>query len=117
MIRPPKSICWFISGAFLLILACASAKDSFHPDALPENTQLQTVVQTGHAAPITSVSFSYDGRYVLSGSKDHTMKLWDVFSGREIRTFRGHTDTVSTVAFVPRSRLVISGSWDHTLKI
>ena len=31
-----------------------------------------------HATEITSVVFSADGRYVISGNSDATLKLWDV---------------------------------------
>ena len=42
------------------------------------------------ATSVQSVSFSPDGKLALSGSEDKTLKLWDVASGKEIRTFRGH---------------------------
>jgi len=55
------------------------------------------------------VAFSPDGRYALSGSPDNTMKLWDVSSGMEIRTFQGHTNSVNSVAFSPDGRYALSG--------
>ena len=58
-------------------------------------------VQMGHSDNVTSVSFSPDGRYMLSGSSDDTMKLWEVSSGREIRTFQGDSSSVTSVAFSP----------------
>jgi WD40 repeat protein len=113
----PKWCSIFIFCMMLLVLSCASTEDVTIPTELSKGAKLETVVQTGHSASITSIAFSLDGRYVLSGSKDHTVKLWDVFLGREIRAFKGHSDVVSAVAFIPKSRLIISGSWDNTLKI
>ena len=46
-------------------------------------------VQTGHSSSADSIAFSPDGRYVLSGSGDKTLKLWEVATGREIRLLKG----------------------------
>jgi WD40 repeat protein len=54
---------------------------------------------------------------ILSGSSDHTLKLWDVQSGQEVRTFKGHEDSVTGVCFAPGGKTILSGSDDHTLKL
>jgi DNA-binding beta-propeller fold protein YncE len=71
----------------------------------------------GHADWVTSVAFSPDGKQVFSGSYDKTLKLWDVSTGREIRTFSGHSDIVTSVAFSPDGKQLLSGSEDETLKL
>jgi len=73
--------------------------------------------QMGHSNWVRSVTFSPDGRMVLSGSNDNTLKLWDVATGRELRTFSGHTGIVNSVTFSPDGRQVLSGSYDNTLKL
>jgi WD40 repeat protein len=50
---------------------------------------VQVVFQTGHAYGITALAISRDGRLILSGASDETVKLWDVASGRELRTLTG----------------------------
>lgn len=66
---------------------------------------------------VTCVAFSPDGKYALSGSWDNTLKLWEINSGKEIRTFTGHTGGVHSVAFSPDGRYFLSGSDDCTTRI
>ena len=52
------------------------------------------------------------------GSYDDTIKLWDVASGRELRTLGGHSDAVNSVAFSPDGRiLACGGPDDNTIKL
>src|SRR5262249_35121709 len=44
-------------------------------------------------------------------------KLWDVESGRVLRSFTGHGGWVSSVAFSPNGRLALSGSYDGTMRL
>jgi WD40 repeat protein len=71
----------------------------------------------GHSSSVSSVAFSPDGKQVISGSIDNTLKLWDVATSREIRIFSGHSGRVFSIAFSPDGKQVISGSWDKTLKL
>lgn len=68
---------------------------------------------SGHEQPVTSLSFSSDGATLASGSPDRTIRLWDVESGRLIRTINNDAarDYV-TVVFSPDGRFLASGSSD-----
>jgi WD40 repeat protein len=60
---------------------------------------------------VLSVAFSPDGRQVLSGSSDGTMRLWSVSRGKELRRFGGQMGLVQSVAFSPDGRFVLSGEY------
>lgn len=74
---------------------------------------------TGHTAEVWSVAFSRDGRWLASASNwpDSTIKLWDVETGLEIRSFSGHDDGVRGIAFSSDGRWLASASFDHTIKL
>ncbi len=70
-----------------------------------------------HNYTVFSTGFSPDGKYVVTGSWDNTMKLWDVKTGKLIRTFIGHQFAVFGVDFSPDGKYLISSSKDNTIKL
>ncbi len=68
---------------------------------------------SGHKAHVRSVRFSHDGRLLVSGSHDNTVKVWSVETGSAIKTFRGHDSWVRACAFHPNGRSILSGSHDQ----
>lgn len=74
------------------------------------------VVQLGHSSFVTAVSFSADGRFILTGSQDTTARLWEAATGKEIRRFIGHSAAISEVAFTSDNDVVTS-SLDGTARL
>ena len=69
----------------------------------------------GHNDGVMSVVFSPDGKKVISGSLDGTIRIWDVPTRTDaIRTLRGHEDPVLSLAFSPDGTRLVSGSNDKT---
>ncbi|MCA2618423.1 hypothetical protein, partial [Microcystis sp. M099S2] len=71
----------------------------------------------GHDNSVLSVNFSPDGKTLVSGSDDKTIKLWNVETGKEIRTLYGHDNSVTSVNFSPDGKTLVSGSDDNTIKL
>ena len=65
----------------------------------------------------SNVSFSPDGRTIVSGSSDNTVKVWNSATGQEMQTFKGHANAVECVGFSPDGTRVVSGSTDSTLRL
>ncbi|MBM5817458.1 MAG: hypothetical protein FJ083_13005, partial [Cyanobacteria bacterium K_Offshore_surface_m2_239] len=72
----------------------------------------------GHTSWVRSVAFSPDGKRIVSGSDDKTLRIWDSATGKPIGPpLQGHSNTVASVAFSPDSRYIVSGSLDSTLRL
>jgi len=86
------------------------------PALHPAGTALLRTLE-GHSDWVNHVAVSPDGRRAVSTSRDKTLKVWDLESGRRVCTLEGHSSYVFGVAVSPDGRRVISGSSDYTLKV
>jgi WD40 repeat protein len=88
-------------------LACISDKDTIWP--------VRTLA--GHTDWVNAVAVTADGKLAVSASRDCTLKVWELDSGRELRTLAGHTDWVYAMAVTADGKLAVSASRDRTLKV
>jgi len=79
--------------------------------------KLETVVQRGHNAAIKAAVFTSDGKYMLTGSRDKTAKLWDLNNGRELKTYFGHESTINGIALSPDGKYFATSSADKTARL
>ncbi len=105
------------TGPLILLLLAAVLAWAMPEEAVSADERPDIFVQMGHSGKVNAVAFSPDGRYALSGGEDYVLKLWEVSSGMEIRTFRGHRNWVTSVAFSPDGKYALSGSRDNTLRL
>ncbi len=77
----------------------------------------ELVMQTGHPGGPTAVAFSPDTRLAVTGGSDNTVKLWDMGTGRELRTLRGFSRPADRVAFSVDGRAMMAASDDGTLRV
>jgi eukaryotic-like serine/threonine-protein kinase len=81
------------------------------------NTGNQLRTLHGHTGSVLSLSFSADGKRLVTGSKDETVRIWDPERGEAIGVYRGHAGDVGRVAFRPDGKFVVSSGEDHSLRI
>jgi WD40 repeat protein len=107
-----------ISLAFTVILAAfilpwlPAAEDGTGPGLI--------AILQGHTEAVYSVAFTPDGKHIVTGSGDHTVKVWDSATGKEIKSLggpAGHQNLVLSVSVSPDGSLIASGGSDNTARI
>ncbi len=71
----------------------------------------------GHAAEVTSIAFSPDGKYLASGSIDKTVRFWRVDTCQQVAKVRAGDAGILCLAFSADGRLLASGGRDKTIRI
>lgn len=77
----------------------------------------RTFSAEGHESDVNCIAITTDGKRIVSGSKDNTIRVWDLETGDQIRVLVGHEDEVKAVTITQDGRFIISGSWDKTIRI
>lgn len=85
--------------------------------AIGVNAQtIEVVTQERSKGIINQLKYSQDGTLLASGSKDdHSVKVWDIKSGKIIGTLDAHEAIISTFEFSPNGKKMLSSSQDGKL--
>jgi RNA polymerase sigma factor (sigma-70 family) len=65
---------------------------------------------------VSCLASSSDGTVLASGGSDETIRLWEVSSGKLLRTLHGHTNHLLCLAFAPDGKTLVSSGKDLTLR-
>ncbi len=71
----------------------------------------------GHTDAVESISLSPDDKYAVSGSRDKTVRVWEVATGELITMLEAHTNQVRSVVWSRDGQCFVSGSFDKTVRI
>ncbi len=87
------------------------------PALTPTTAALEQVL-TGHDDEVLSVAITADGTTAVSGSRDGTVRVWDLTTGREQAKFTGSDyGAVVSVAITADGTTAVSGGWDGMVRV
>ncbi len=103
-------------GEYRVAASVAGVSDEVTFSATAKNTTIipDTPIKTltGHTDYVSSVKYSPDGKALVTGSFDRTVRLWDAVTGQPRVTITGFTHSVYSVAYSPDGRtLAANGNW------
>ena len=81
------------------------------------NTATRLRDYIGHTGPVTGLTVTADGQFLITCGDDRTVRVWDVKSGKSLRSFQGHTIKVTAVAVRGDGRQVASASDDGAVRV
>ena len=82
----------FLTSGLALLLECAALLLPPTRAAAQTAATIEIVPNLPHNGAVAAVTFSRDGSRFASGSRDHTIKLWDTATRRLLRTLQGHLE-------------------------
>jgi WD40 repeat protein len=86
-------------------------RTELYGDPLPPGALARIgTVRWRHSDRITALAFTADGKHLVTGSADRTVRLWDVTTGKEVQRLDGHKGKVVAVAVSPDGRIASLGA-------
>lgn len=110
------------SGAKTSIRPQPDAQDHVRADRFGDPLPTGAIARLGtvrlrHGYIVSSLVFSPDSKFLISGGWDNTIRLWEAETGKEIRRLVGHDAEVSSVALSNDGKTLLSGSEDKTVRV
>jgi WD40 repeat protein len=107
------------SGPDCTKLAIGSADGRISVLDLGDETLRHITVDAGraHAGLVGALAWARDGDWIVSGSDDKTLALWNAATGTLLARRFGHEDRVEALAVLPGARGILTASADGTARV
>src|SRR5262249_58781569 len=103
-------------GAGRLIVVRGVGEHLFAED-VPVPAAREVAIIRGHTNDIRHLAVTPDGKTLVSGADDLTVRVWDLATLKERVALRGHDRGIEFVAVTPDARSAASVSYDGVVKI
>jgi WD40 repeat protein len=119
-----KGLTMKLSGAPGAALAVAripppsSSTPQQHIETLTSRLMMNpSFILPGHRGAIAAVTVSPDGQYLVTGSSDRTVRVWEYATGQLKHNLEGHQKSLSAIAVTPDSKQLVTVSHDSTVRV
>lgn len=119
------AIALVLAIALLVVRALRRTRET--PPVPPDETRTEAAgapsevtedrIYRGHADAVWSLALTPDGRYALSGGMDHTVRLWDIHTLRDLYSVEDLADGVTAVTLPAGDRLCAYAGLDGTVRL
>lgn len=100
-----------------LVVLMGHGKAHAQRDELPRGALLRLGTdQLRHGGGVSSLAFSPDSKYLLSGGSEWTARLWDVSTGKQVQEFSGSQAPTWAVAFAPDGKTILTGTSESMIR-
>ena len=86
-------------------------------EILADDTVGKAQILEGHEGEVLDAVLSRDGRKLVSGGSDGTVRVWDLASKKELMCLKGHEGPVRNVVFAPDGTKLLSSGEDGTVRL
>lgn len=101
-----RIVCWLLAAGLWATAARQLPAQPAEPAPL-----------SGHESPVYAAAFTPDGKLVVTGSFDRTLRVWSAADGDPLRTLLGHDNLVLSLDVNHDGRQMVSGAQDNTLRL
>lgn len=113
-----RTVCLFgIDWKYEFPKKAATGEDAINRLILPDGSEIEPSLSCGHSSDISALA-SAGFKYLISGSHDRTIRIWDLFQGNVcVQTLRGHTGRIGVILPTSDQKEIVSGDDDGNVFI